>query len=123
MMIERMLLDTNVIIYSLGGNKHITRLITSKEHFISEITEIELLGFHGLTREDEKILSEYLQQTFIIGLNSAIKNSAIDLKRVYRLKTVDAIVAASALYFELPLVTADKQFKQINELEVILVTP
>ena len=122
-MIERLLLDTNVIIYSLGGNKHITRLITSKEHFISEITEIELLGFHGLTREDEKIVSEYLQQTFIIGLNSAIKNSAIDLKRVYRLKTVDAIVAASALYFELPLVTADKQFKQINELEVILVTP
>lgn len=110
-MIERLLLDTNVIIYSLGGNKHITRLITSKEHFISEITEIELLGFHGLTREDEKIVSEYLQQTFIIGLNSAIKNSAIDLKRVYRLKTVDVIVAASALYFELPLVTADKQFK------------
>jgi predicted nucleic acid-binding protein len=36
---------------------------------------------------------------------------------------VDAIVAASALYFELPLVTADKQFKKIDDLEVILVAP
>jgi len=44
-MIERLMLDTNVIIYSLGGNISITRLINNKEHFISEITEIELFRF------------------------------------------------------------------------------
>ena len=122
-MIERLMLDTNVIIYSLGGNPSITRLITNKEHFISEITEIELLGFHKLSREDEKLLTAYLQNTFVIGLSSGIKSSAISLKRKYRLKTVDVIIAASAIHFDLPLVTADKEFQKINELEIILATP
>jgi predicted nucleic acid-binding protein len=110
-MIERLMLDTNVIIYSLGGNISITRLINNKEHFISEITEIELLGFHKLNKEDEKVVVAYLKNTFVIGLNSSIKSSAINLKRTYRLKTVDAIIAASAIHFELPLVTADKEFQ------------
>ncbi len=122
-MIERLMLDTNVIIYSLGGNTSITRLITNKEHFISEITEIELLGFHKLSKEDEKILTAYLKNTFVIGLNSSIKSSAINLKRRYRLKTVDSIIAASAIHFDLPLVTADKEFQKIDELETILVIP
>lgn len=97
-MIERLMLDTNVIIYSLGGNPNITQLITNKEHFISEITEIELLGFHGLSKEDEKVLSAYLRNTFVIGLNSSIKYSAIELKRKYKLKTVDSIIAATMQY-------------------------
>ena len=46
-MTEPLMLDTNVVIYSLGGNTAVTNLINNKEHFFSEITEIELLGFHG----------------------------------------------------------------------------
>ncbi len=122
-MIERLMLDTNVVIYSLGGNASVTKLITNKEHFISEITEIELLGFHKLTGEDEKVLTAYLRNAFVIGLNSSIKNSAIILKRKYKLKTVDAIIAASAIHFDLPLMTADKEFQKIDELEIILITP
>lgn len=122
-MIERLMLDTNVIIYSLGGNIAITKLINNKEHFISEITEIELLGFHRLNKEDEKVLTSYLNNTFVIGLNSSIKTSAIQLKKKYKLKTVDAIIAASAIHFDLPLVTADKEFQKIDELEIILITP
>ena len=99
-MIERLMLDTNVIIYSLGGNTSVTKLITTKEHFISEITEIELLGYHKLSKEDKKVLTAYLKNTFVIGLNSSIKSSAISLKRMYRLKTVDSIIAASAIHFD-----------------------
>lgn len=52
------MLDTNVIIYSLGGNSKVTNLINNTSHFISEITEIELLGFHGLGKQDEKIIKD-----------------------------------------------------------------
>jgi predicted nucleic acid-binding protein len=69
------------------------------------------------------VLTEYLQHTFVIGLNSGIKSSAIHLKRKYKLKTVDAIIAASAIHFDLPLVTADKEFQRIDELEIILIAP
>ncbi len=120
---ERLMLDTNVVIYSLGGNTDVTSLLNHKEHFISEVTEIELLGFHGLTAQDEKILNAYLSETRIISINASIKKLAIEIKRNYKLKTIDAIVAASAIYFDLSLVTADKTFKKIIELTVLPVTP
>lgn len=65
-MIERLMLDTNVIIYSLGNSK-VTNLINNTEHFISEITEIELLGFHGLGKQDEKILRTTFQMSLSLG--------------------------------------------------------
>ena len=117
------MLDTNVIIYSLGGNPSVTRQITDKEHFISEITEIELLGFHGLSAADEEIMSSYLSKVTIISLNASIKTIAIDLRREYKLKIIDAIIAASAIYFDLPFVTADKAFKKIIDLNVQLINP
>lgn len=122
-MIERFMLDTNVIIYSLGGNNKVTNLINNTAHFISEITEIELLGFHGLGKQDEKIIKDYLSNVFIIGLNSVIKNLAVSFKREYKLKTVDAIIAASAVHFDLPLLTADRAFQKIKELEIVIVDP
>lgn len=118
-----LMLDTNVIIYSLGGNTAVTKQINNHEHFISEITEIELLGFHGLSVTDEKILNDYLAQVRIISLNASIKKIAIDIRREYKLKTVDAIIAAGAIYFDLPLVTADKTFKKILELTIRLINP
>lgn len=117
------MLDTNVIIYSLGGNSKVTNLINNTAHFISEITEIELLGFHGLGKQDEKIIKDYLSNVFIIGLNSVIKNLAISFKKEYKLKTIDAVIAASAVHFDLPLLTADKAFKKIKQLETVLVDP
>ena len=36
------------------------------------------------------------------------------------MKTADAIIAASAIYLNLPLVTADKGFKKIKELDLQL---
>lgn len=94
-----------------------------KEHFISEITEIELLGFHRLSTDDETVLNDYLSQVRIISLNASIKDIAIDIRRSYKLKTIDAIIAATAIYFDLPLITADKGFKKVIDLTVHLINP
>jgi len=56
-------------------------------------------------------------------MNTSVKTLAIDIRRKYRMKTIDAIVATSAIYFDLPLLTADKSFKKIIELTVLLITP
>ena len=110
---DRLMLDTNVVTFSLGGNTHVTSLINHKEHFISEITEIELLGFHGLTVQDEKIPNTYLSETRIISINASIKELAIEIKRNYKLKTIDAIIAASAIYFDLSLLLPIKLLKRL----------
>ena len=103
----------------LGGNKNIATLVNLKEHYISEITEIELLGFHGLGNNDERILKNYLSLIKIVSLTEPIKHLAIQLKKSYRLKTIDSIIAASAVYYEIPFITAGKAFYKINELEII----
>jgi predicted nucleic acid-binding protein len=46
--------------------------------------------------------------------------SGVDfLKQAYTLKIPDAIVAATAIHWELSLVTADSDFKNIKELDLV----
>lgn len=44
----------------------------------------------------------------------------IDLRKQYRLKLPDAMIAATAIYSNLPLITVDKQFGKISSLNIIL---
>jgi hypothetical protein len=52
-------------------------------------------------------------------LNADIKKMVVDLRMKYRLKLPDAIIAATACYHQLPLVSADKAFSKVTELELI----
>jgi predicted nucleic acid-binding protein len=53
-------------------------------------------------------------------MTSLIKEKYLLIKRAYTIKLPDAIIAASALAFDMPLITADFGFQKINELKVIL---
>nr|WP_291371701.1 PIN domain-containing protein [Cyclobacterium sp.] len=44
----------------------------------------------------------------------------IEIRRKSKLKIPDAIVAATAFYSKLPLLTADKQFRTVDELDLIM---
>jgi predicted nucleic acid-binding protein len=46
---------------------------------------------------------------------------AIELRQQIKIKTPDAIIAATSQYLQIPLVTADKGFKNILGLELILI--
>lgn len=54
-------------------------------------------------------------------MNDAIKDKCIFLRNNYKIKTPDAIIAATALVFDLPLLTSDADFKKINELKLIFI--
>ncbi len=49
-------------------------------------------------------------------MSNLVKEKHIEVKRKYHLKLPDAIIAASAIAFDMPLITSDKQFKTISEL-------
>ncbi len=61
-----------------------------------------------------------MEDCIIININDDIKNIYTALRRKYKLKLGDAIVAATAMHLELPLITADKKFNQITELDIML---
>ena len=114
------IIDTNIILYILSGNKELAKLINNKEIFVSFITELELLGYKGISKEDKQIITNFLQDCKIIDINKSIKKITLKIKQKDNIKLPDAIIAATANFLNLPLITADKGFKKIQELNLNL---
>jgi predicted nucleic acid-binding protein len=112
-------LDTNILIYLLQGDQKIAELIDNKTFTISFITELELLSIPANPTQLKKIKS-LLKECYILNINDEIKKNTIDFRNKYNVKLPDAIVAATAHYLDLPLITADKGFKKIEELNLFI---
>lgn len=112
--------DTNILIYTLEGNDFILPFL-NYNFGISFISEVELLGFQGISISQEKIIKKLIFDCFFFDWNSQIKDQTILLRKLYRIKLPDAIIAATAIVNNLPLITADKGFSKIENLELILI--
>ena len=89
---------------------------------ISVVSEIELLGKRNISAEEAIVIRELLKGYPIIPLSEEVKEAAILLKQKYAIKTPDAIIAATAKSLGLVLITADKNFSRIEEVDAILLT-
>ena len=49
---NKILLDTNIILYLLEGNQELANLLNGMELQISVISEIELLGYQNISKEE-----------------------------------------------------------------------
>ncbi len=88
---------------------------------ISFISEVELLGFNGLNKTEEVKLKSLIADCFCIDWNSKIKEQTIELRKNYAIKLPDAIIAATSLVFDIPLISADKGYSKIKNLDLILI--
>lgn len=113
------LVDMNIVIYLLSGDKTIADLLDRKRIYISFITEIELLTFQNLTVNEKQIVKNLLADCIVIGMNDGIKDKTISIRINKKLKIPDAIIAATSLYLKIPIITADEQFKKVSDLELI----
>lgn len=120
---QRYLLDTNAIIYLIGGR--LAAPLPAGHYSFSVISEIELLSFSGLSAEDEQKISELLALLDRVELNQAVRLEAIKLRKQKRLKLPDAIIAASAIIRNATLFTNDQAFHVTSNLTVqsLKVTP
>lgn len=101
----KIVLDTNTVLYLLAGR--LAQDLPPAEYCISVITEMELLSYPALRPEDESEIRDFLSDVTIIDLNREIKTAAIALRRQYRLKLPDALIAATALHLQAELYTND----------------
>jgi predicted nucleic acid-binding protein len=70
---------------------------------------------------EKSIISGILKDCYIIGMDSFIKQKAIEIRQRNRVKLPDAIIAATAIHKGLSLVTADKGFQKITDLDLIII--
>ena len=114
--------DTNALIYLLNGNTCMTPYL-DKNLSYSVISEMELLSYSGITESEENSIKSLLKECEEVALSAEIKEKTIEIRKKYKTKLPDAIVAASAIISGLPLITADKGFNQIVELNLEMIVP
>ncbi len=112
--------DTNICIYLLNGDTALAELLQDQSLCISIITEIELYSYQHRNAAATQILDSFMQSISIIGIEETIKKNTIQIRKNAKLKLPDCIIAASAMTYNLPLITADQGFKKINRLDLIL---
>lgn len=116
----RVLCDTNTLIHLLGHNSEVVDLLIGKQVSISVITELELYGKQNITPKEVSIIDMLVESCFVIDLLSPVKQIVKQLKQKHRMKLPDAIIAATAIYLDIPLITFDTDFKKIEEIKLVL---
>ena len=112
------LLDTNFILGVLQSVPETlalikNRQIESHQCAYSAVTRMELLGFPGITRSEELLVQERLTHLTYLPISSVVEDIAIRLRRTYRLKLPDAIIASTALAAGAELLTFDRQLQNV----------
>ena len=120
---ELIMLDTNIVIYALNNNANVYSFVNRKKLVVTFVTEIELLGWNGITPNDKELLELFLQECLYVDYNKQIRQRTIDVKSSYNLKLGDAFIAAAAIEFDIHLISADKVFKRVKELTFTHITP
>jgi predicted nucleic acid-binding protein len=116
------LVDTNTIIDYLENklpeksNKLIDNIIIQ----FSVISRIELLVWKKATEDQVKILNEFVNSSTVFDLNENIILKSIEIRKNYRLKLPDAIIAATAVVNNLPLLTRNtSDFEKVIQIKCI----
>lgn len=115
------LADTNIIIYSIKGISAVQQY-ANNDFGLSDISVIELLGVKKIDNNTLQIRKIYIDNAYVYPVSQPIRQIAIELKQNYILKVPDAIIAATALHYKIPLLTADKGFARIKELSAIIIS-
>jgi len=115
---NKLLLDTNIILYLLRGDTTLVDILEGKQVYISFITELELYSFRELRPQDKEKIDAILGACSIIDINAGIKAKTIEIRKEHKVKLPDSIIAGTALYFKMPLISADKGFEKIEALNL-----
>ena len=106
------LLDTNFVLGLLKSAPDIVEMATLRnmqahECAYSAVTRMELLGFAGITANEDAVIRFRLAHFVYLPITREIEDQAIALRRQRRIKLPDALIAATALHNGLELLTFD----------------
>jgi predicted nucleic acid-binding protein len=109
-------LDTNILLYWLGDR--LEDPLPKGIYSVSIISEIELLSYGNLDLVAERKIRGLLSELLIVNVNDDVKEQTIALRKKYRLKLPDAVIAATTLSLGATLLTNDVAFLKMTEISV-----
>ena len=91
----------------------------SDQIIISTITEMELFSYRKSSSDERQLIAKKLHDILIVPVDSNIARYGAFLRREYGLKTMDALIAATAVsYSDGWLWSYDRVFDRIPELKM-----
>ncbi len=121
---ERYLIDTNVVSGYLSASFSTVGLALMDVAIdavpnISVITQIELLCWN--TDEDTlQKVKDFISDSNVLNINLDVIAECVRLRRTKKIKTPDAIIAATALVYDYQLITNnEKDFENIKGLKIV----
>lgn len=118
------LIDTNSVIDYLSKKLPDSGMFFMNEvmdvtPIISVITKIEVLGFNA-PEKSYRILSDFMDDAIVLDISNEVVETCIEIRKKYKTKLPDAIIAATALVYDLDLITRNiADFKNIDRLTCI----
>ncbi len=112
-------LDTNILLYFLNGDPNVRQFLYDYNPIISFISELELLSAPEISENEKLFIRELLNTVTIIEYSDRYKEDIVKLRARKKLKLPDTIITSLAITLGIPLVTADKALKNIQETDII----
>ena len=116
------LIDTNTVIEYLNNTlpHNAASLIEKTDSHISVITRMEMLAWPKATLLHIQYLQSFINASVVFNLEEPIILKAIEIRKNYRVKLPDSIVAGTAVVYNLALITRNRvDFEKIEGLKVI----
>ena len=120
-------LDTNAILYYLKDDAAAVSILRgvfaeNVPVYVSAITELELFAFSNISLVEESLIEELLTTISVIPVDSRIARLAALVRRHYRLKVPDSVIAATATFTGSTLLTRNtRDFRKFPSLTVLKV--
>jgi predicted nucleic acid-binding protein len=117
------LIDTNAVIDYLGkkltssGMDFMHKVVDELPN-ISVVTKIEVLGFNA-PEKHYKLLADFMDDALVLDLTGDVVEQTIAIRKAHKTKLPDAIIAATAIVYDLTLLTHNtNDFKTIPNLKI-----
>lgn len=124
-MAKSYLIDTSAVIKYLNGSLPESNLdfidrIVDEEVYLSFISEIELQVWNPPNEMDLAIYRDFVSRADILTIDNKIILETIKIRKLYLLKLPDAIIAATAITYNLILIADnDKDFLKVDILQYL----
>ncbi|MEQ8960404.1 MAG: type II toxin-antitoxin system VapC family toxin [Coleofasciculus sp. C2-GNP5-27] len=119
------LLDTNILIYYFNDEPAVQPIFEEIQvgdaiGFYCPISWVELLCYPNLTEAEANLMREFLRTLRCVLLTEAVLDGAAEIRRNYRVRLADALIAACALTQDCTLVTRNvDDFRRIDGLSIL----
>ncbi|PTX98293.1 PIN domain nuclease [Spartobacteria bacterium LR76] len=115
------LLDSNIIIYAtLSENEWLREWLETEPLAVSQISRVEILGYHLLKEEERRDLAGFLDALLVMPITTEITDRAIALRQQRKMGLGDSLVAGTAIETGCELVTRNvEDFRWVEDLRVI----